>query len=247
LLRLMVVTAHPDDEAGSFGGTLLLSRQLGVKTAVICLTPGQAGSHKGGAKTPAELAAMRREEFARAARLLDVDLAEVLDFPDGGLDRADFGQMTAGVVHRMRSFKPHVVITFGGEGGLTAHPDHSMAGLAGSAAFHWAGRSNRFRDQFEQGLTPWRAQKLYYSASDFTIPGREPIAHAPITLRIDVSTVLDQKIAAFKAHTSQAPLFDRFSEMVRGRGNYESFHLVATREPRVAGEEKSLFEGIVGD
>ncbi len=190
---------------------------------------------------------MRREEFARAAGLLDIELAEVLDFPDGGLDRADFGQMAGEVVRRMRTFRPHVVLTFGGEGGLTAHPDHSVAGLVGSAAFHWAGRSNRFRDQLEQGLAPWRAQKLYYAASDFTIPGREPIAHSPITLRLDVSSLLDQKIAAFQAHTSQAPLFERFSEMLRGRGSYESFHLAATREPRPAGEEKSLFDGLTDD
>ncbi|HVG91815.1 MAG TPA: PIG-L family deacetylase, partial [Alphaproteobacteria bacterium] len=42
MLRLLCFTAHPDDEAGGFGGTLLRYAERGVETHVICLTPGQA-------------------------------------------------------------------------------------------------------------------------------------------------------------------------------------------------------------
>ena len=41
-LRLLCVTAHPDDEAGGFGGVLHLYAARGVETNLICLTPGQA-------------------------------------------------------------------------------------------------------------------------------------------------------------------------------------------------------------
>ncbi|MBA3915662.1 MAG: PIG-L family deacetylase, partial [Acidobacteriales bacterium] len=40
MLRLMVITAHPDDEAASFGGTLRTYADRGVETCVLCLTPG---------------------------------------------------------------------------------------------------------------------------------------------------------------------------------------------------------------
>ena len=40
--RLLCITAHPDDEAGGFGGTLLQYAERGVETHVVCLTPGQA-------------------------------------------------------------------------------------------------------------------------------------------------------------------------------------------------------------
>src|SRR5947209_3657157 len=49
MLRMMCVTAHPDDEAGNFGGTLRLCSERGVETAVLCLTPGQAAFHRGAA------------------------------------------------------------------------------------------------------------------------------------------------------------------------------------------------------
>src|SRR5262244_2198579 len=56
MLRLMVVTAHPDDEAGAFGGTMRLYADRGVETCVLCMTPGQAASHRGNARTDQELA-----------------------------------------------------------------------------------------------------------------------------------------------------------------------------------------------
>src|ERR1043166_161881 len=89
LRRLLVVTAHPDDEAGGFGGTLLLSQERGIETYVICLTPGQAASNRGGAKSDEDLAAMRRLEFARSCEMLKVTRGEVLDYRDGALDKTN--------------------------------------------------------------------------------------------------------------------------------------------------------------
>ena len=85
MLRMMCITAHPDDEAGGFGGSLRLYRDRGVETSVICLTPGQAASHRGGAKTDQELAALRRKEFAASCEILQVGRGIVLDYPDGQL------------------------------------------------------------------------------------------------------------------------------------------------------------------
>src|SRR5215475_16013135 len=68
MLRLLCITAHPDDEAGGFGGTLLHYAQRGVETHVLCLTPGQAATHRGGAKSDDELAQIRRREFAASCK-----------------------------------------------------------------------------------------------------------------------------------------------------------------------------------
>ena len=40
----------------------------------------------------------------------------------------------------MRQIRPHVVLTFGPDGGLTGHVDHAMAGMFATMAFEWAGR-----------------------------------------------------------------------------------------------------------
>ena len=89
MLRLLAVTAHPDDEAGCFGGSLRLYAERGVETAVICLTPGQAARNRDKAKDDHDLAAMRRKEFAEACTILRVSRPVVLDYPDGQLHRID--------------------------------------------------------------------------------------------------------------------------------------------------------------
>jgi LmbE family N-acetylglucosaminyl deacetylase len=244
MLRLLCVTAHPDDEAGGFGGALLLANQRGIETYVVCLTPGQAATHRGNTRSGEELAAQRRREFQDACRILKITRGEVLDYPDAALDRADFYNVVEDLVLRIRSIRPQVIITLGPEGAITAHPDHSMASLFATMAFHWAGRANRYVEQLANGLSPHRAQKLYYSTALFTLPDRQPVSLPPATATIEIGDFLETKIAAFKAHTSQAPLFALFENHTRKRGSEELFHLVARSVPSILTRETDLFEGV---
>ncbi len=246
-MRLLCITAHPDDEAGGFGGTLLLYRARGVETRVICLTPGEAATHRGSAKSNEELAGIRRREFAASCEILRVTRGEVLDYPDGALDRVDIPRVTADLTLRIRQIRPHVVLTFGPEGAVTAHPDHSMASVFATLAYHWAGRNNRFPEQLRNGLRPHRVQKLYYGTAGFTLPERQPVSLAPASAVIEIGAFLETKICAFKAHATQAPLFPIFENTVRQRGTKEMFHLAATSAPRKLEPETDLFAGVVGD
>ena len=248
MLRLLCVTAHPDDEAGGFGGALLLYASRGVETHVICLTPGQAATHRGGARSDEELAAIRRREFQHSCRVLKITHGEVLDHPDAGLERVNFYAMVGELVERIRHIRPHVIMTIGPEGAVTAHPDHSMASLAATLGFHWAGRNNRFPEQLQNGVAPHRTQKLYYATTLFTLPDRQPISPAPVTTTIEIGPeFLEAKINAFKQHASQAPLFQLFERNVRKRGTKELFHLAATTVPRQMQMETDLFEGVKDD
>ena len=245
MLRLLCFTAHPDDEAGSFGGSLLRYAERGVETSVICLTSGQAATHRGGARSDEELSAARRLEFDAACKLLKVNRGTVLNYPDGKLDRQDFHAVVADLVRRVRELRPHVVLTMGTEGAITAHPDHSMVAVFATIACHWAGRTNRFPDQLENGLAPHRAQKLYYATALFTMPDRQPVALAPTTAILELSQrEIEAKIAAFKLHTSQAPLFGFFEETMRRRGKTEVFHLANAIQPSRMVMETDLFAGI---
>jgi LmbE family N-acetylglucosaminyl deacetylase len=245
MFRLLCVTAHPDDEAGGFGGSLLLYRARGVETHVLCLTPGQAASNRGGAKNEAELIAMRRQEFFASCQMLNVAHSEVLDYPDARLDQQDFRAVVADLAQRIRRLRPHVIMTIGPEGAVTGHPDHSMVALFTTAAYHWAGRENRFAEQLQDGLKPHQTQKLYYATALFTIPGRPAVALPPATAVIDIAPYLETKIAAFAAHTSQNPLLPFFAETIRKRGHYERFHLAAASTPRSMENETDLFAGVV--
>jgi len=244
MLRLMAITAHPDDEAGNFGGSLRLYHDRDVQTCVLCLTPGQAATHRAGARDDAELAALRRTEFAASCEILRVSSGIVLDYPDGQLHRQDVYRVVCDLSLRLRRFRPQVLLTFGPEGGMTGHTDHSMASVFATLAFHWAGRSNRFPDQLEGSITPHQTQKLYYGASNFTLPGRSPVVAPPISAIIDIGDCVEAKIAAFKAHLSQAPLWPIFEESVRRRGRQETFHLAASVTPGVVAQETDLFSGI---
>lgn len=247
MFRLMCVTAHPDDEAGGFGGSLRLYHERGVETFVLCLTPGQAASNRGNAQSDAELAALRRKEFAASCGILKVSRGLVLDYPDGQLHRLDLNKVVADITRRVREFRPHVMMTFGPEGAVTGHTDHSMASVFATLAYHWAARDNRFADQFADGLKPHRAQKLYYATATFALPDRQPVNLPPITATIAIAPFVEDKIAAFKAHATQVPLLTRWEGMVRQRGGQELFHLAASTAYGPVVQETDLFAGVSED
>jgi LmbE family N-acetylglucosaminyl deacetylase len=246
VLRMMVITAHPDDEAGNFGGSLRLYHDRGVETCVLCLTPGQAATHRGGARSDQELASIRRQEFAASCEILKVSRGVVLDYPDGHLHRQDLYRVVCALVLHVRRFRPDVMLTFGPDGGVTAHTDHGMASVFATLAFHWAGHSNRFTEQLHGQITPHRTQKLYHSTANFSLPGRQPVTSSPPTSVIEIGEYLETKIAAFKAHKSQSPLWPIFEEHVRKREKREMFHLAAGVSAWQLNTEKDLLQGVSG-
>lgn len=241
---MLCTTAHPDDEAWAFGGSLLKYREQGVETHVICLTRGQAATNRGSAATGAELSAARSEEFYEACRILKVSHATILDYPDGGLARVDFTEVAAELNRRIREIKPDVVLTLGLEGTVTAHVDHSFVGLFTTAAYHWAARRDRFAGSLAGGLPPHRAEKLYYATALQIWPERPPISLSPVTTRIDVRPYIETKVAAFAAHTSQKPLMETYGDRTLRQPD-ELFHLAAAARPQtLASVESDLFAGV---
>lgn len=246
MYRLLCISAHPDDEAGAFGGTLALYADRGVQVSVVCLTAGTAAKNRGLARSDAELAALRTTEFKASCEFLGIKHGEVLNYPDSQLDRGNFYEIVGELVARIRRLRPHVVITFGADGGLTGHPDHAVAGTFATQAFQWAGRPDRYPEQLAQGLQPHRAQKLYYATANFLLPDRMPTAPPTVTARIDVGAErFERKIQAFMKHQTQSPLFARLRKNLGRMPTQEMFHLACTSEPREAKFETDLFEGVI--
>jgi LmbE family N-acetylglucosaminyl deacetylase len=246
MFRLLCITAHPDDEAGAFGGTLALYADRGVEVHLVCLTAGTAARNRGTAQTDDELAELRRAELLLSCEHLGIRFCEVLHYPDSKLDRANFHEIVGVLVEKIRRIRPHVIITFAPDGGLTGHPDHAMAGTFATQAFEWAGRPDRSPEQLSQGLQPHRAQKLYWATADFVLPDRMPTAPPPVTARVRVGAErFERKIEAFMKHKTQEPLFDRLRKNLGRAPTEEMFHLAATREPREAKPETNLFQGVL--
>jgi LmbE family N-acetylglucosaminyl deacetylase len=232
-LRLMCFTAHPDDECGAFGGALMMAHQRGAETSVVCLTEGRAGSHRGNARNDEELAQLRRQEFAAALRVLGVAHGEVLAYPDGGLLRQDFAAVTTVLVERIRRFRPNVVLTFGGDGNVNLHPDHTMVSFFSTAAFHWAGRTNFAPEQLAAGLLPFRAQKLYYAAAPFLAKAdaeeARKITLMPASLVLTLGDLKARKLEAFMQHKTQAEMLAKIKVVFKETGDEEKYLLAATR------------------
>jgi LmbE family N-acetylglucosaminyl deacetylase len=250
-LRLMCITAHPDDECGAFGGALMLAHQRGAETFVVCLTEGRAASHRGVAGNDEELAALRRREFAAALKVLGVTHGEVLQFPDGGLAAQDFTAVTSVLAERIRRFRPQVVLTFGGDGNVNLHPDHTMVSFFATAAFYWAGRSNFASDQIAAGLVPYRPQKLYYGAAPFLAwadaEEAKKIALMPASLVLELGPLKAKKLEAFMQHTTQAELLAKVKTVFEETGGEEKYLLAAARGFRSSPLETDMFDGVVAD
>ncbi len=244
MLKLLCVTAHPDDEAGCFGGILSKYSEAGVECAVVCLTAGERAANRGGLVEDEVLKSRRRLEFADACRHLGASRSEVWNYRDGALDREDFHTVVGQLVRYLRQFRPQVVATFGTDGYVTAHPDHGMAGLFTAAAFQWAGRSNRYAEQLEDDLEPWQADKLYQVTAEFSLKERPPISLSPVTARVDIGKYVGRKNEAFALHKTQLPLQPIFEHAQEQAGVCELFHLAATREVTEAKMETDLFEGV---
>lgn len=239
-LKLMCVTAHPDDECFGFGGALALAAERGVEIYLVCLTDGQAARNRGDAATGEALGKMRREELRRSCEVLGVTHHELLDFHDARLEFVEFPVAAGQLVERMRRFKPDVVLTFGGDGALNLHPDHMMTSMLTTAAFHWSWQPKRYPQAGELH----KAKRLYYLTNNFLVPDRPPLMPMPWTVVLDIRSVQEQKMEACRQHLSQAPLIEMAKEIFAKHGAEECYALVATAEPRAARQMTDLFEGL---
>lgn len=155
-LRLMAVLAHPDDESLGFGGTLAKYAREGVEVHLVTATRGERGRFgDNGEKPPPEVVGRVREgELREAARALGICEVSFLGYCDGDLDKADVGEAVCKIARHLRQVRPHVVVTFGPEGGY-GHPDHiAISQFTTAAVVAAAGEDGRDR--------PHRVSKLYY-------------------------------------------------------------------------------------
>jgi LmbE family N-acetylglucosaminyl deacetylase len=238
--KLLCITAHPDDECYAFGGALALAAAEGVETCVVCLTDGQAATHRGTAATGQALGAMRRKEFADSCKVLGVKYHELLDYQDAKLEFADFSLAASRIVARIRGFQPHVVLTFGADGAANSHADHTMVSAFTTAAFHWAGSEKRYPD----AGPVFKPARLFHQTTDFFLPDRPSPSPLPWTVSLDIRSVLEQKIEAFRQHASQTPLMERVAPLFRAHGSYERYALMASPALREAKQMTNFFAGL---
>jgi len=69
------------------------------------------------------------------------------------------------------------------------------------------------------------------------------VSFSPATASIEIGNHFQAKLAAFRAHVTQAPLLPMFEKYV-GQQRQELFHLAASTLPALSQQETDLFSGI---
>jgi LmbE family N-acetylglucosaminyl deacetylase len=200
--RAMSIHAHPDDQEFTVGGTLAKWARAGCEVITVCITSGGAGSNK---YTPPDmtrraLVAIREEEQREAGRILGVKDTIFLGHEDGMLEPSI--ALRKELTRLIRRFRPEAVLTgdpsmrFYGSTYMN-HPDHRVAAdVALDAVFPSAGTRLIFPELLDVGLEPHEVHQVYIHG-----------AERPDTY-IDISDVLDVKVAALRAHKSQMGEWD---------------------------------------
>ncbi|HEY0492350.1 MAG TPA: PIG-L deacetylase family protein [Candidatus Dormibacteraeota bacterium] len=246
--RLLVVMPHPDDECFSTACTIARYASEGTTVSLLTLTRGGAGLWQG--RDPGDLRPLtdvRELELREAARALGVAFVEVLDYPDGALEKIEEVEATrerclGDIVRAIRIYRPQVVVTFGPEG-VYGHPDHKAVSRLTVQACSLAGEPSPFElESAALGITPWYPSKLYFqSATPATVTALELPTPAPITTRVRTQGFEEAKIKAFRAHRSQAQEWGPLRKVIEGLNGEEVFSLVGAPEGL---SEEDLFQGV---
>jgi LmbE family N-acetylglucosaminyl deacetylase len=185
LKRALCIVAHPDDIEFFCAGTVLKLTQRRVPVDFVVVTSGDKGTDDA-RMTPERLAATREQEQLAAAVALGAGRVEFLRHHDAEVEESI--DLRRELVREIRRSKPDLLLTFDPTPGYRQHPDHRVVGrVALDAAWPCA------RDRLtypEMGL-PHRTAEAWLFA------GPNP------SLEVDVSDVLENKIAARLLHGSQ--------------------------------------------
>ena len=213
--RILVVSAHPDDNEFFFGGTLAAINALPEPAEAVgyaIFTNGDKGCFNASlcsdATTTEQIAAMRAEETVAAAAALGVKAENVflLHYNDGELGWAQNRDLETSLIAVVRQFKPHVAVTWerypvlelapGDWGDAGFHPDHQVSARVTLAVCAGPGAGNKFMAPGVGGA-PWQTTELYFAR--FGVAAATADVFVPIP-----EECVQAKLRATSYHYSQA-------------------------------------------
>jgi bacillithiol biosynthesis deacetylase BshB1 len=175
---ILAIFAHPDDMELCVGGTLLKMKSLGYQTGAVDVTRGEMGTRG----TPE----IRAAEATEAARILQLDVRENLELPDGHVHLNDEARRQ--FVRALRRLKPRVVLTHQFD---DPHPDHNSISQIVREAARLSSMQNYDRDFGQERIkVPMVAHNVF---SQRVTP----------SFIVDISEQLDEKMEAIFAYKSQ--------------------------------------------
>lgn len=191
----MVIYAHPDDAEFGVSGTVATWTRAGVEVTYCMVTNGASGSQDE-TMTRQRLRDVRRAEQEAAAKILGVALVVGLEFEDGYLEPTL--DVRRAVARQIRIHRPDVIITMDptvrfGLGRYVNHPDHIATGEVVARSINPDASTRQMFPELwsDEHLEPHKPKALFL------------MAFGDGDSFVDISDVIDVKIAALHAHTSQ--------------------------------------------
>jgi LmbE family N-acetylglucosaminyl deacetylase len=269
-LKLLAVVAHPDDESLGFGGTLARYADEGVETFLVTATRGEAGrfGSLGKSGDPLEVGRVRESELRAAAAVLGIREVSVLGYRDGAVDQVPSDIAFREIASHIRRIRPHVIVTFGPDGGY-GHPDHIAISQFTTAAALCAADSDYSLDDGPPMISPpphrvpklhhlawrknkWQAYQAAFRKLTSTVDGVErqatPWPDWSITTEIDTSAFWPTVWEAVGCHQTQMSIYERLEDLTAEQqialwGSQEFYRVFSS----VNGGRKletDLFEGL---
>ncbi|MFM7059458.1 MAG: bacillithiol biosynthesis deacetylase BshB1 [Planctomycetota bacterium] len=200
-LDILVVAPHPDDAEISVGGTIAASLRQNLRVGILDLTDGEP--------TPRGTLQRRALETVAATEILQLTWRANLGLPNRSLQPTLDARRTLAEV--IRSTRPAIILAPWKE---DAHPDHVAASALVDDARFWAKLSRSDM----AGEPWWSPQLLHYFSIHLRI-------HPPASVVLDISDVIDVKMAAVAAYESQlidgrSPQFPTVLDDIRDRARY---------------------------
>ncbi len=204
--RALCVLAHPDDVDFGGAGTVATWTAAGTEVTYCIVTDGDAGGFD---ETPREqMAVLRRAEQQAAAAAVGVSDVRFLGYPDGRLELTlDLRRDISRVIRQVR---PQRVLTTSPERVweriVASHPDHMVVGEATLRAVYPDARNPFAFPELlaDEGLEAWTVAEVWLNVS----PRAD---HA-----VDVTDVVDLKLAALKSHATQVAHMPDLEGLVTG-------------------------------
>jgi N-acetylglucosamine malate deacetylase 1 len=173
---VLAIAAHRDDVEQTCGGTMLRMAARGLRTAILDLTQGEAGT-RGTAED-------RAKEAVEAAKLLGVVWRQALNFPDGSIENTIANRIE--IARVLRIVRPRVVILPYWQ---ARHPDHAVTGSLGYDACFVSGLA-----KIDTGAPPHRPFKIVYASL---------YANVRPSFVVDITPFIEQRHTALMAYKSQ--------------------------------------------
>lgn len=197
-LDIVFTAPHPDDLEIGMGGAIAKLVKMGYRVGMIHMTNGEP--------TPRGTPETRRQEMQAAAKILGVQVCEMLGLPNRVL--MDGPEARYAVATALRRHRPRILVTMAGRT-PAASPDHYQSQLIAEASRFYA-QFTKWNDRFDR-TEPFRVDHLVYRP----VFSSAEVTHWHARFVVDISDTLEQKIEAIRCYRSQ---FD--DERIKGVEHY---------------------------